>query len=195
MNGIPKRKQTMRPVSRRRAIGLALGCVALSAWPVLAHDGHGNESATPDATPALPVNTGTGAVYLTIINHGDSADRLISATTAAAQTVEIHSMSIEGNVMRMQELANGLEIPPGETVTLDRDNLHLMLVNLNHDLAPDSIFDMELTFETAGTIVVQVKVTMAVPEDDAVVSVGDLEIGNAWSRPAPMLTSVATPAG
>jgi hypothetical protein len=185
----------MRSFSRRRLTGLAAGFAAMLIVPVRAHDGHGATEATPGATPSALGNTGTGAVYLTIRNNGDSPDRLIAAVTDAAQVVEIHSMSTDGGVMKMQELVDGLEIPPGESVTLDPDNLHLMLVDLNCDLAPNSSFEVVLTFEIAGEVTVTAVVTTSVPEDESAVTTGNLEISKVWARPAPRLTPSATPAG
>lgn len=102
-----------------------------------AHNGkdHGNATpgASPEASPAT--NTGTGAAYLTIQNNGSEADRLVSAKSDAAQIVEIHEAKVDNGVMSMKELADGLEIPAGESVSFAPSDLHLMLINLNHSLA------------------------------------------------------------
>ena len=180
--------------SRRRFIGLAAGSALLVATSAQAHERHGDE-ATPDASPIGTQNTGTGAVYLTITNRGASPERLISAKSEAAQSVEIHTMKLEGGVMTMSELVDGLDIPGGETLTLDPDNLHLMLVNLNHDLTPGSMFDVELTFDTLGVVTVTAIVGIEAPTDQPPVDFGEIQISNVWSRPAHRLTPAATPAG
>src|SRR4051812_20891477 len=69
-------------------------------------------------TRATPPTAPTGGGYLSIKNTGTEPDRLISASSPAAETVQVHEMKMEGNVMRMRPLEGALEIKPGETVTL-----------------------------------------------------------------------------
>lgn len=188
-------------MTRRRALVLPLAAVGLTVASARAHDGHEHEEATPDASPeASPAmmmseGTGTGAVYLEILNTGAELDRLVSATTDAAVTVEIHTMLVEDGVMTMRELEDGIELPPGETVILDPSNLHVMLIDLNYDLTPGLTFDLSLMFEVAGEVTVPVLVTSSAPTDEEPVQIGDLELAHIWSRPAPMLSPVATPEG
>jgi copper(I)-binding protein len=89
----------------------------------------------------------------------------------------------------MRELVDGLDIPAGESVSIDPETMHFMLVNLNHDLAPGSTFSLTLVFEHAGDVNVPVVVQFDPPEDDTPTVTGDISIEHAWSRPAPMLTS------
>src|SRR5262245_53103427 len=72
------------------------------------------QNASPAATPQ-PVST--AAVYLTIANSGDTADRLLGGSTPAATTVELHATTDEGGVQQMRQQSDGIEIPAGETVT------------------------------------------------------------------------------
>jgi copper(I)-binding protein len=140
----------------------------------------------------------TGAAYLTIHNDGDEADRLTGATTPMAQAVEIHETRDENGVgtMRMQE--DGVEIPAGATVAFAPVGLHLMLVGLTASLLSDTTYELTLTFARAGKVTVTVPVRRDAPEGDeagASVTVGDLTIEGAWSRPAPKLDvdAVASP--
>ncbi len=155
-----------------------------------AHNGkdHGNATpgASPEASPAT--NTGTGAAYLTIQNNGSEADRLVSAKSDAAQIVEIHEAKVDNGVMSMKELADGLEIPAGESVSFAPSDLHLMLINLNHSLMPGSTYDLTLTFEHAGEVTIPVVVQTESPDGKAPVTVGNLTIEGAWSRPAPRIS-------
>ena len=48
---------------------------------------------------------------MTIVNAGNTADRLVSATSPVAAEVQIHNTSMDGGVMRMRQLTDGLEIP------------------------------------------------------------------------------------
>jgi copper(I)-binding protein len=104
----------------------------------------------PYARPTPP-GARTGGVYLTIRNTGNADDRLVAVTSPAAQTVEIHSMRMEGNVMRMRAI-EALDIPPGGAVTLGSGGYHVMLVGLAHPLAVGNQVSMTLTFAKAGSI-------------------------------------------
>ena len=73
--------------------------------------GHPWARATPPTAPA-------GGGYLTIKNTGTTPDRLVEVRSPAAAAAQVHEMKMEGNVMRMRELAGGLEIAPGATVAL-----------------------------------------------------------------------------
>lgn len=60
--------------------------------------------------------------------------RLVSAASSVAGVVEIHEMSMEGNVMKMRALANGLELPAGKAVELKPGGYHVMLLDLKQTL-------------------------------------------------------------
>ena len=94
----------------------------------------------------------SSAAYLKIINNGVSDDRLIAAKAAIAQRVEIHSMELDQGVMRMRAVDGGLAIAAGDSVTLAPGGLHIMLMGLTTDLAPDTQHEIILVFEKAGDI-------------------------------------------
>ena len=53
-----------------------------------------------------------GAAFMTIMNHGDEADRLISVSSDAAARVELHThMEIGDGVMMMMHVEEGFEVP------------------------------------------------------------------------------------
>jgi copper(I)-binding protein len=158
-----------------------------------------HHEATPGASPMAATGTGTGAVYLTVANGGNGADCLLGGSTDVARVIEIHDMAIEGGVMRMIPLPDGLEIPAGGSVALEPQGYHVMLIDLTRDLRPGDRFDLTLRFQRAGEVVVPVMVGSGVPEGEPGVTAGDITVSGAWSRPAPMLTAgaagtpVATP--
>jgi copper(I)-binding protein len=99
-----------------------------------------------------------GAAYVTIENTGRSTDKLVGATSPIAKSVEIHSMSMDGNVMKMREVPN-IELKPSATVEMKPgQGNHLMLVGLNKPLKAGDSFPLTLTFEKAGKVDVSVKV-------------------------------------
>ena len=94
----------------------------------------------------------SSAAYLKITNNGVSDDRLIAAKAAIAQRVEIHLMEMDNGVMRMRAVDGGLSIAAGDSVTLAPGGLHIMLMGLTTDLAPDTQHEIILVFEKAGDI-------------------------------------------
>ena len=101
---------------------------------------------------ATPKAASTGAAYLTVANSGTAVDRLSCVASDVSATGQIHSMSMDDGVMKMRPVEGGLEIPPGETITLKPSGLHLMLVDLKHALEPGKTLEATLRFEKAGTV-------------------------------------------
>ena len=96
-----------------------------------------------------------GAVYLTI--QSPTADRLTATTTPAAQKAGLHTMSMDGGVMKMREL-DGIDIPAGQKVVLKPGGLHIMLEGLAQPLREGQSFPLTLSFDKAGTRQVTVAV-------------------------------------
>jgi len=105
---------------------------------------------------ATPKGASSGAGYLTVTNKGTTPDRLTScvASDASAQC-QIHTMTMENGVMKMRPVEGGLEIKPGETVTLKPAGLHVMLVDLKHPLEQGTTIAATLQFEKAGTVKIE----------------------------------------
>lgn len=132
-----------------------------------AHAGHGMamgpitlgdlEISGPFTRATLP-GAKVGGGFLTILNKGETADRLVSASSPAAKDVQLHEMKMEGEVMQMRQLENGIEIPAGSTVTLQPGGLHIMFMGLNGAFVQGQTVPVTLTFEKAGTV----EVTLAV---------------------------------
>src|SRR5262245_8568254 len=80
-------------------------------------------------TRATPKSATVAGGYLTITNTGSAPDRLTGGSAEVARKFEIHEMSMDGGVMKMRELKNGVEIPPGATVELKPGSYHIMMMN------------------------------------------------------------------
>ena len=104
---------------------------------------------------ATPKGASVAAGYMKITNTGTSADRLVSGSSDAASTFEVHAMEMEGGVAKMRPVKGGLEIKPGETVELKPGSLHVMFVGLKKPLAAGDHVNGTLVFEKAGTINVE----------------------------------------
>ncbi len=90
--------------------------------------------------------------YVTIVNGGGTADRLVSVTSGISASAEIHEGKMENGVMEMHELTDGLPIPPGTTVALKPGGDHIMFIDLNKPVKPGDTINATLTFEKAGKV-------------------------------------------
>ena len=120
------------------------------------HIGHPWIRATPNAAP-------TAAGYLTVTNHGGAADRLLGGSSPLAQTIEPHTMSMTGGVMRMRLAEGGLEVAPGATLTLGPGGDHLMLVGPKRPLRVGEHVPATLRFALAGAVKVDFVVEALAP--------------------------------
>lgn len=130
---------------------------AMHAQPVKLGDLTLNNPAVRATVPGASVAGG----YITINNGGKEADRLIAASTATADHIEIHEMSMENDVMKMRQLKDGLEIPAGETVELKSGGYHLMLMKPAKPYVEGEKVPVTLEFEKAGKIDMEFNVTSA----------------------------------
>jgi len=104
---------------------------------------------------ATPKGAAAGAGYMTITNKGPTPDRVSCVSDDASKQCQIHSMTMDGGVMKMRPVEGGLEIKPGETVTLKPGGYHMMFVDLDHPLEQGKSVEAELKFDHAGTVKVE----------------------------------------
>lgn len=104
---------------------------------------------------ATPKGAASGAGYMTITNSGTTPDTVSCVSDDASVQCQIHSMTMEGGVMKMRPVESGLEIKPGETVTLQPGGYHIMFVNLKHPLEQGQSVKATLKFEHAGAVDVE----------------------------------------
>lgn len=111
----------------------------------------------PYARATVP-NQPSGSAYFGIENKGKKSDRLVGIATPLAKSAEIHTMSMEGNVMKMRE-AEQIEIAPSTRITMKPgEGYHVMLLSLRQPLKVGDKFPLTLTFEKAGKVDVTVSV-------------------------------------
>ena len=147
-----------------RLLRAALAAAILVVTPALAHNGviHlGDINISLPFTRATLPNAPVGGGFLTIENTGTEADRLVSATSEVAGETQIHEMAMEGDVMKMRQLAEGLEIPAGETVVLAPGGFHIMFMGLKQAFVEGETVAVTLTFEKAGSVEVLLPVAAA----------------------------------
>ncbi len=107
---------------------------------------------------ATPNGAKIGGGYLSVTNNGSVSDRLLGGSVSLADHVEIHEMKMDGGVMQMRQLSDGIEIKPGETVTFAPGGYHLMFMDLKAPLKEGEMVKGQLKFEKAGIVDVEFKV-------------------------------------
>lgn len=105
----------------------------------------------PFSRATLP-NAPVAGGFLSIVNSGDQADRLVSAHASISGETQIHEMAMESGVMKMRELPDVLEIPAGAEVLLAPGGYHLMFMSLLRPINEGDLVDVTLVFENAGEI-------------------------------------------
>ena len=144
----------MRP-NPRRLVGLALvalvGAVAACS----------STAAPPTITEAwarpAPAG-GNTAAYLTITAAAGQAESLLSASSPAADMVQVHEVSTDTSGMTGMHPIDRLDIPAGSSVTLKPGGFHLMVMGVKRELTVGASIELALVFEHAGRIVVQAEI-------------------------------------
>lgn len=80
-----------------------------------------------------------------VIKLKGADETLVAATADFADSVEIHTMSMEGAMMRMRKLES-LPISEKEPLVLERGGNHLMFFGVSPDIAIGDSVDIVLTF-------------------------------------------------
>ena len=112
------------------------------------------------ARPTVQGQTVGGGYFR--IDGGPTNDRLLGATTDIAQSAELHTMRMDGDVMRMRQL-DSVEVPAKQMVEFKPGGMHVMLIGLKTPLKVGNVFPMTLRFEKAGPVAVNVRVLPAPP--------------------------------
>lgn len=148
---------------------LAFAAVALS----LAACNQPEQTQTPAADAAGPVAAAAvvasgawcrpspngakaGGCYVTL--KATTNDRLTGGSTPAAGSMQVHEMKMEGGMMKMAELTQGLPLPADQAVALAPGGNHLMLIGLTAPLVEGATVPLTLQFASAPAVTVQAAV-------------------------------------
>jgi copper(I)-binding protein len=130
----------------------------------MAQEGHAGGIAlgTSFARASVPGQS-SGVAYLALENRSGKADALVAVTSPLAQNVEMHTMAMQDNVMRMREVSR-IELPPGSNVVMHAgEGCHLMLMGLKAPLKAGEKVPLALRFERAGKIQTSIPVKDNMP--------------------------------
>jgi len=96
--------------------------------------------------------------YMKLENEGDSADRLIGASSDVASKVELHTHAVDSSGVARMRQVDGVDIPAHQTVEFKPGGLHVMFMGLKRPLKDGEMVDAKLRFEKAGEVAVQFKI-------------------------------------
>ena len=86
----------------------------------------------------------TGA-FMTLTAKNDG--RLVGLSTPVASVAEVHEMKMEGEVMKMRAMPDGLNLPAGKSVKLNPGGYHLMLMDIKLPLKANTTIPLTLIFK------------------------------------------------
>jgi copper(I)-binding protein len=111
-----------------------------SQSPVVLNDGY--------ARATFPMAK-TAAAYFTLHNHGENDLQLSGVTVDAkvADEAQIHTTKMEGDVMRMRHLIDGVTIGVHEHVTFTSGGYHVMFLGLKNGLSEGEEVQLTLHFD------------------------------------------------
>ena len=113
--------------------------------------GHPYAVETPPAPPA-------GAGYLSVTNTGSTPDRLLAIRTEFPPRPRSTLWKTDAAGVTRMRPVEALDIPPGATVVLAPQGLHVMFMGLGGPLVSGTSIPATLVFEEAGEIPVEFKV-------------------------------------
>lgn len=145
-------------LTRRAAAGVASFMLVAGALAQSA----GSIKVSQPWSRATTAGQAVGGGFLILSNEGASADRLLSASTPAAERVELHSMALDGDVMRMRQV-QAVDVPAGGKVELKPGGLHLMLMGLKAPLQAGKTVPITLNFEKGGAVQAVLEVRSSMP--------------------------------
>lgn len=103
----------------------------------------------------------SGAAFMAVTNPTATDDRIVAARSDIAERVELHThVQNADGMMQMIHLEDGIPLPAGETVVLERGGLHVMFLGLRQPLNSGDAFTLTLEFETAEPLTVNVPVDL-----------------------------------
>jgi copper(I)-binding protein len=96
--------------------------------------------------------TGNTAAYMRIVNTSGSADQLLAVRSDIARAAEVHRTTVDDSGLATMGPAGTVEIPAGDSVSLEPGGLHVMLMGLRHTLEEGKSVGLTLVLESAGEL-------------------------------------------
>lgn len=146
----------MKTLSKMLAASLTAAFISFLPYESSAHDYTvGSITVLHPWARATPGPAKAGAGYLGIKNDGDTADKLIKAESNLSKRTELHTHLMEGGIMKMMHVEEGVDVPAGQEVTFEPGGLHVMFMGLKAPFKEGENLPVTLYFEKAGKVDVE----------------------------------------
>ncbi|MBK8232128.1 MAG: copper chaperone PCu(A)C [Candidatus Eisenbacteria bacterium] len=99
----------------------------------------------------LPPSSEVTAAFVTLRNDTDQPDTLLSASSDAAETTELHVMAEADGQMTMRKV-DFLVVPPRGVLELVPGGTHIMLIGLTGPLSTETPVRIDLRFSREGLV-------------------------------------------
>jgi periplasmic copper chaperone A len=156
-----KGAQTMRTAS------IAAGAFLLASTAAAHHAGEyflaGDMVVSHAWMHAVSATADANAVYLTLENRGEAPERLIGAAAGFAGTARFEAEALGEDGTLRTVTVPAIEIAPGQRLTLQPGGVRIVLDGLTRSFTAGGHTHIDLTFEQAGTIEIDVQIE---PVDD-----------------------------
>lgn len=86
------------------------------------------------------------------------ADRLVRASSDAANVVQLHAHINDNGIMRMREETEGFTMNPGKTMKMTPAGYHIMLLGVREPLKAGTMINLILEFESGKTAEISIPV-------------------------------------
>lgn len=149
----------------------------------------GGEAESAPATQASTVSiedpwvkaadSGMTAAFGTLRNTGEAKATVVSATSAASSSLELHEMATgDDGAMVMREKDGGFAIPAHGTHELDPGSDHLMFMDVTKPVQPGDTVTVKLTFADDSTLSFQAPARSFSGNQEEYEGDGDMEMGD-----------------
>jgi len=135
-----------------------VGAVALCTLSTVSVRAQGTAVTAHDAwVREAPAGRKVTGIFLTLENKGTVARALVSGSTQVADTLELHEMIRENEMMRMSPVKQ-IAIPAGGKAELKPGGYHLMIFGVKKPLAAGDTVQVTLTLDDGTKLQVAAEV-------------------------------------
>ncbi len=96
-------------------------------------------------------------VYLNITNNSSDAITLNKVTSPISNRIELHEHSMKDGLMKMQQVPRGINIPAKDSLSLQPGGYHIMIMNLESAIPPNTSVELTLHFSNGKKKVIHAK--------------------------------------
>jgi copper(I)-binding protein len=158
-------RQSLYLVLRRSMLTLTTVCLLILSITVSANNNVHAQNIPLEMATSVSINDAwaratfalakTGAAYLSVTNSASQTVVLksVSVEQSIAMIAQLHHTVMENDMMRMQELEDGIRIKAGATVELSPGGMHIMVMGLQKPLNKDDSIEITLHFEDGSQLI------------------------------------------